>query len=240
MGSAEKCLHNAKRHIMTKGEIVELVYLYVTGGQLNSDINIKREDISVMLAAAVNFVVLKETRIRRQESMSGRMWDSTATGVDADFLATFYLPVLYDVERDLNYIAPAVKVVPLPFNRGLDTIAPMQGEREFKRLKGQYEDVGIENILRNVTRFWFETVGSEQRVFFKNIPSVINKVVLKAVVSANDLKDEDELPVPSGTEMEVLQLLQQWFANEKNVPEDLRNNNSDGSSMVNLQKNPIK
>ena len=223
---------------MTKGEMVELVYLYVTGGQLNPDINIKREDISAMLATAVNYVVLKESRIRRQESMSE--YAGTSTGIDGDFLGTFYLDVNYDVDRELYFIEPQVRVVPLPGNRGIDTIAPMTGYREFKKLKGQFEDVGIEHVLREITRYWFERIGIVQRVYFKNIPSSIKKVILKAVVTANDLSNNDEIPVPSGTEFEVMQILQQWFSGEKQIPEDLRNNNSDGSTLMNIQKNPIR
>jgi len=223
---------------MTKGEMVELVYLYVSGGQLNADINIKREDISAMLAPAVNLIVLRETRIRKQEERS--MWEGSSTGVDSDFLATFYLDVLYDEERCLRYIEPIVRVVPLPFNRGINTIASMNGEIEFKGLKSQYEDHGLHGVLRNVTRYWFERIGEKQIIFFKNIPEIVKKVILKAVISANDLGEDDEIPVPSGTEFEVLQLLQGWFSGEKQVPEDLRNNNSDGSAPINIQKNPIR
>lgn len=223
---------------MTKGEMVELVYLFVSGGQLNADINIERVDISYMLAPAVNYVILKETRIRRQESMSS--WAGNSTGIDGDFLGTFYLDVLYDEERCLYYIKPNVRVVPLPFNRGIDTVAAMNGDVEFHKLKGQFEDKGLEIVLGNVVRYWFERIGEEQRIFFKNFPSSINKVMLKAVVSANDLDDNDELPLPSGTELEVLELLKAWFSGQKQIPEDLRNNNSDGSSPINIQKNPIR
>lgn len=225
---------------MTKGEMVELVYLYVSGGQLNADINIKREDISAMLATAVNYTVLEETRIRRQEAMAMSSWEGNSTGVDGDFLGTFYLDVLYDEERCLSYIKPGVRVVPLPFNRGIDTIAPINGECEFHKLKGQFEDKGLEGILRNQTRYWFERIGVDQIIFFKNIPSSIEKVILKAVVSADDLGEDDEIPIPSGTELKVLQILQQWFSGEKQIPEDLLNNNSDGSAPINIQKNPIR
>lgn len=218
--------------------MVELVYLFVSGGQLNADINIKREDISAMLAPAVNYTILKETRIRRQESRTS--WEGNSTGIDGDFLGTFYLGVLYDEERCLYYIKPSVRVVPLPFNRGIDTIAPINGECEFHKLKGQFEDKGLEGVLRNQTRYWFERIGTDQRIFFKNIPTSIKKVILKAVVSADDLDEDDEIPVPNGTEFEILQLLQQWFSGEKQIPEDLLNNNSDGSSPINIQKNPIK
>lgn len=223
---------------MTKGEMVELVYLFVSGGQLNADINIERVDISYMLAPAVNYVILKETRIRRQESMSS--WAGNSTGIDGDFLGTFYLDVLYDEERCLYYIKPNVRVVPLPFNRGIDTVAAMNGDVEFHKLKGQFEDKGLEIVLGNVVRYWFERIGEEQRIFFKNFPSSVNKVMIKAVVSANDLDDNDELPLPSGTELEVLELLKAWFSGQKQIPEDLRNNNSDGSSPINIQKNPIR
>jgi hypothetical protein len=225
---------------MTKGEMIELVYLYLAGGQINADLNIKREDISAMLAPAVNLVVLQESRMRRQESMQGATWESTSTGVDADFIGTFYLDVLFDTQRNLYYINPKIRVVPLPFNRGIDTIAAMQGDLPFVKMKGQFEDANLNGILRNQVRYWFERIDTEQRIFFKNIPTSIDKVILKAVVSANDLKDDDEVPLPSGKEYEVLQLLQQWFSGEKQFPEDLRNNNSDGSSQINIQKNPIR
>lgn len=225
---------------MTKGEMIENVYIFLSGGQLNADLNIKREDIASMLAPAVNLVVLQESRIRRQESIQGSTWESSSTGVDADFLGTFYLDVLEDVQRGLRYINPTVRVVPLPSSRGIDTIAPMQGDLPFQKMKGQYEDANLAGVLRNVVRYWFERIGTEQRIFFKNIPQSVDKVILKAVVSANDLKDDDEVPLPSGKEFEVLQLLQQWFSGAKQFPEDLRNNNSDGSSLVNVQKNPIR
>ena len=223
---------------MTKGEMVELVYLYVSGGQLNADINIKREDISAMLAIAVNFIILKETRLRKREGMSEL--EGTESGVDSDFLGTFYLDVQYDEQRGLYYIEPTVRVTPLPFNRGIDMVAPLQGHVNYVRMKGQFEDVGIGHVLRNQTRYWFERVGTAQRIYLKNIPESVNTLMMKAVVSADDLGDDDEIPVPSGTEMEVLQVLQQWFSGEKQIPEDLRNDNSDGSIPFNVQKNPIK
>lgn len=223
---------------MTKGEMVELVYLHVTGGQPSQESNVKRIDISFMMAPAVNYVVLKETRIRRKESMMEL--DGNSTGLDGDFLGTFYEDVIYDDQRGLYYIEPSVDVVPLPYNRGIDTIAPMKGHCEFIKLKDQFEDVGLKYVFKDKTRFWFERVGTSQRIYFKNIPSTIKKVILKAVVSAEDLGEDDQLPLPSGTELEVLELLKAWFTGQKQFPEDLRNDNSDGSSGINIQKQPIK
>ena len=213
---------------MKKGELLESVFLNVNGGQLSADTNVRREDINAMLAPAINFVILKETRVRKREN-SQFGWGGN-TSMDSEFLATFTLPVKYDDQRGKRYIEPNVKLSPLDSNRGIDTISPIKGEYDFKRLKNEFEDVGMNHLFPNTTRFWFEYIGVSQRIYFKNLPMSVQMLNLRAVAKAGDLNDDDELPLPSGTEIQVLELLTAWFTGQKMMPDDYSADNRDTST----------
>ena len=203
---------------MRKGELLEAVYLRVNGGQLSADTNVRREDINVMLAPAINYITLKETRIRKRENMGVSY--TSSTGVDSEFLATFTLPVLNDDQRCKRYVEPSIRLNPLDSNRGIDTVAAIQGERQFQKLRGEYEDVGLQHVMPNVTRYWFEYIGVSQRIYFKNLPMSVQEVIVKAVARASDLEDDDEIPMAAGVEIEVLELLVSWFTGQKAMPDD--------------------
>lgn len=210
---------------MTKGEMIELVYLGVQGGQPSPDVNVRREDIATYLAPAINYVTTGEIRARRREEAQFG-WLSGPV-VDNDFLGTYYLDVLYDDQRGLRYAELPVKIVSLPSNDGLNLVAPMQGSTPFIKLRSQFEDAGSEGMFINQTRYWYERVGMSDRIYFKNISNVVAQVMTRLVVSIEDLGDDDQVPVPSGVEVQILDLVIAWFTKQRQMPADMLNNNKD-------------
>jgi len=209
----------------TKGQMIEQVYLAVHGGQPSPDVNVRREDIEALIVAATNYVTVKETRARRREEAQFG-WLASPT-VDTDFVGTYYLDVLYDDQRGLKYSELTMKIMSLPSNDGLQQVSALQGNTPFVKLRYQFEDVGSEGVLINQTRYWYEKVGMSERVYYKNISNVVDKVMARLVVSIDDLNDDDIVPIPSGMELEVLQLAKEWFSGQRQMPADMLNNNKD-------------
>jgi len=210
----------------TKAEAVEQIYLAIHGGQPSPDVNVRREDIPLYLAAAINYVLTSEIRARKKEERIDG-WLGGASGIDPEFLATYYLTIEYDDQRDLKYAALPVKLASLPANAALSTVAPLQGELPFVKMKGQYEDVTVRRIMPNNTRYWYEKIAHWERIYFTNISPIIETVMARLIASIDDLADDDVLPIPNGMDIQVMSLVKDWFSGQRQMPADMLNNNKD-------------
>lgn len=217
--------------MITKGELVDLVYLKVHSGQPSSDVNIRKADIESLMVPAINYVLTAEMRQRRVEEaqISGNTND---TGVDETFIATYYADVKEDTERALRYIDMPAKVQSFPGNRGLVQISGLQSPKPYQKMAHQFHDNGIEMAFGDLIRYWYERVtinneGLDERVFFKNIPPTTEKVMIRMVVSSDDLGDDDLLPIPDGSEIKVMEYMVEWFMGQRQLPADDLNNNKD-------------
>lgn len=207
----------------TKGELVEQIYLRVSGGKLSDDVHIQRVDIEPYLAAAINYAMVKEIRIRKREAIMNGEWDSD---LDPDFLGTYYPEIQTDDQRGLRYAELPVKIQSLPGNLGLQEVFPLYGEVNFVKIKGQFEVTGLNRVLK-CPIYWFETVGISQRVYFKNLSRAVTKVAVRAVASIQDLEDEDVVPVPPGMEVEIIDICVGFFTGQRQMPSDMIANNND-------------
>lgn len=210
----------------TKAQAIEQVYLMVHGGQPSPDVNVRREDIEPYLAAAINYVFTSEIRARKREERADG-WAGNATGIDPEFLATYYLDVSYDSERDLRYSQLPVKIVSLPGGVALNMVAPIQGATPYTKSRDQYEIATITAITPNTTYYWYERIGDSERIYYKNISPVVNKVMTRIVVSMEDIGMDERLPIPSDMEIPMLNLVRDWFTGQRQMPADMLNNNKD-------------
>ena len=127
---------------MTKGQIIEQVYLLVSGGRLSPDTHVHRADIENLLPAAINYAITTYNRQERRDNME----DIGILGVNSAMSQAFtitktYTPTL-DTERDKYKITLDVKVQNLPKNKGIDDVFPVQG-KSYIRASSQREVQGL-------------------------------------------------------------------------------------------------
>jgi hypothetical protein len=210
----------------TKAELVEQVYLRVTGGKPSPDVKIQRVDIPLYLNAAANYVITKEIRGRRLDNLqTGSIFADDR--VSSEFLNTYIVDVQYDAVRQFYFIKLPARLQSLPNGDGLQSVGLLNAEVPFVKMRNQYEDAYIQQVLNKTTRYWYEKVSGVEVLFFKNISPIINQVLLRMVASLDSMQDDDLVGVPDNLIPELIDLALQFFLGQRQTPADMLNNNAD-------------
>ncbi len=202
---------------MTVGEAIEIVLQKVQGGVVNSDTSraVRKEDVKVLLPAAVNYAIIQQYRLTQKEEGVSEIPDS--------FLATYIETVAYDSTRRLNYVTLSKPILGMAKNRGIRSVSSISGETfvettlTAQRHDNYYSTSSSQNIL-----YYIEG----NKIFIKNLPAVVEEVMVRAVASANELGLNDELPVPAEYMYEVIRILTDHFIGTRQIPADMTNNNN--------------
>ncbi len=203
---------------MTKGVLIELVLQSISGGEKTQDTGryARFEDVEVYLSAAINYALTKAYYINKSENEGF---------FPNDFIATYFEEVLTDTVQNVQYIPLPSKLLSIPANRGLRSVGPVQGNVQFinMQFESQQHDEYYAGSIRNITGY--RLVG--QRIELVNLSNLVTEVKIRMVASVEDLDNEDELPIPAGTEVEVIQLCVEFFTGVRKLPKDNKPNNSE-------------
>lgn len=216
--------HGQKTIEMTKEEMVELVYLRIHGGKPSGDVNIKRVNVSFYFGPAYNYAVLLDYYERHNMMLrEKRIMGYSSQKILSQQLCTYQVTAVEDSDRGLCYVVLPKSLMVLPGARGLDSIFGGP-EDSFVKVSGQEEVVGLE--AAGAKFFWFEKYPSENRVYIKggcgDCP-----LYLRMMVDASDIGDKDEVMLPAGREALVLDKMAEWFLGERQIPENVINENVD-------------
>jgi len=203
----------------TKEELTYQILTQVNGGRNTQDAKIRPEDIAKYLPSAINYAILKQYYINKREG------ERTVPG---DFIATYEdVEVKYSASRDLRYIDLPARVVPLPRDLGINTVSPMQGDAQFSRTDTtQLRHLSFISKHVPAQTFWFI---EGQKIYFKNIPQIVDKVLLRMIASVDNLGPDDMVPLPAGLEVEVIEICRQFFTGQRSLPADMLNDNNDNN-----------
>jgi hypothetical protein len=204
---------------MTKGVLIELILQSVAGGVKTQDTGryVRREDVEAYLAAAINYSLIKAYYINKAEN----------EGIfPNDFIATYILDVEEDPIEGVKFVPLPTKILSLPANRGLRSVGPVKGNVQFiqQNFEAQAHDEYYKGSIRNMTGF--RLIG--QRIELVNLSSFVTQVKIRQVASIMDMDDEQELPIPAGMEVEVIQICTEFFTGVRALPKDNRPNNTEG------------
>lgn len=203
---------------MQKGVLIELVLQRVSGGIVNQDTSrqVRREDIEAYLPASINYAITKQYYINKRE-------DGEST-IPNDFISTYYVDVQYDQRRDIYYSMLPTQLISMDKNRGLRSISPIKGDDQFieARFEARKHDSYYSGSTAQSTIY--RLIGD--RVDYDNISPSVTEVVIRMVSSIGSLNDEDEVPLPSGTEVEVIQICSEFFLGQRSAQPDFINNNT--------------
>lgn len=196
-----------------KAEIVELARerAYRYGNQDNAK---SVPFIESYLSAAVNYALNQQYYI------------DLKTGEDKDFNGLFLgvyenWPVQWNANRKVHFIDLPGRIIPLPKDRGLPYIGPMYDETL------QYPIVGQTSVSNSGDYFQFAPMSFAQiegtKVILRNHNDVVNAVLVKLIRDVSDLTDEDTVPIPAGLEPQVIDMVAQFIAGRRALPEDNKN-----------------
>lgn len=208
---------------MTKGELLDQVHFKVHAGRPSGDHPVHRGLIANLLPAAINYVIVGEYRLRRDERRADLAFGDIHGAVDPEFLGQFELTVEKSAKRGRKFVTLPYKVQSIPHGLGLDEIMPCNGQLvQFHRVRTEVELMALdEDVLGLTTFYWMEQNQQGQRVFFHNLSNMVTDVLVNMVVSANHLEEEDELPLPENVVVQVIDLLFNHFAGIRQLPKDV-------------------
>ncbi|AIM37377.1 hypothetical protein KO02_12255 [Sphingobacterium sp. ML3W] len=195
---------------MIKGEIIGQVLLRMSGGRPNTDMSVRYNDVAVLIAPCVNYLYTKQYYLEKSQEDGNK-------DVNPLMLQTYEMKVLYDAKRNRKYSNLPAKPITLPSGRSIDFIGSYQG-KGYIPISSQ--DLDLEEYYacfkKSLTSYYLE--GS--KIWYYNSPPLVDDAIVKMIVSADNLGDDDEVNVPTGTEPELLQMLFEMMTGQRELPSD--------------------
>ena len=189
----------------------------INGGSFTNDDQRKTdyEEVENKLAGAINFVILQQYYLGIKED--------NIREFPANFYASYEIDVLYDPLRERKYSVIPVKIFSITKNRGIRAITSLIGD--FALIQ-----TGVEELAHNkyyegsfVDEVLFYPLGAN--IYYQNLPDTVNKLVMVVVEALSEIGENDELPIPAGSENDVMDYLVKFFSTVRQTPTDNTNNN---------------
>jgi hypothetical protein len=202
---------------MTKAELVEIVLQKAQGGIVNADTSraIRKEDVAILLPAAINFAIIQQYRLTQREEGVSEIPDS--------FLATYIEDIKFDNVRNLSYVELSKPILGMAKNRGIRSVSSLSGETFVETsLTSQRHDRYYRGSMAQNVSYYIEG----NKIFVINLPAVVEQIMVRGVQSADQLKDNEQVPVPAEYMYEVIQILTNHFIGTRQIPADMTNNNN--------------
>lgn len=200
---------------MKKVVLIETVFTQINGGRPNTDLSVQREDIAALLPAAVNY------------AMTGDYWANLQRDNDRElpgsFVAEFEITHTNCDEFGRDYFYFDKKISTLPGGAGIRYLQDLEGNNYSPRPIGAGKKSYFDNALLDLREYQFK----ESKFFLFNKPELVNKFLLGVILDVDDLSDEDELPLPAGTEASAIEILTALINGQRMNPKDYINNGID-------------
>lgn len=191
---------------MQKGIFRELVWIKVNGGSMNPNSAVQRVDIDAYMPAAINWAVSAGRNINIAQE-GNRDYPSM-------FYGSFSNRTIDRTER-VPFITLPKGYVPLPSNEGIrsivdncgNTYAPLSDSD--RRMIKSYVP-----LLPDLKAYY--PIGSKIELY--GINPLIEKLTGEIIVRAEDLDDEDELPIQAGIEKDAIQICFEFVVGQRQLP----------------------
>jgi len=192
---------------MTKEEIIGLALLEAGGGVYTTDSSARWPEAEGYLVAAVNFVMLGNYRLESR--------DEGERTVNPLLMQSFDMDVSFSNDRKQMYGDMEKRALVLPKARSIQVFTkckriciPMsQGDEALQEYYCGFSDQ-------------IKYYPEGQKLWFWNMPPLVEGVRVRMMVQVNDIADTDEVLLPSDGDAKVLELMVGWLTGEKQKPDD--------------------
>lgn len=192
---------------MKKGFLVDLVYSSVNGGRANTDSVVTKAQIKALLPAAINY------------SATGAYWDNLSSEGDRDvpmsFISELPSKEVKKDDRGRDYVDLPEPLMDVGGNGGVRVVEDGMGNYYGARLQGSGNS-HWGAILRSIKEY----SRVKGKLILHNNPPLVEKIYVSVMLDASQIDDDDELPIPTGREPEVIDILTSFFTNQKMMPKD--------------------
>lgn len=211
---------------MTKSGMIDQVLLKVSGGKLSPDVNVWREDIEHYLPAVIAAVINQDAEDKLdQELRRARVSrDMVIRPHGTQYSLNYVLTVQHDDERQLHYVIPPGRLLRLSQQKGLNMVGPLNGA-PYIIVSGQAETIGLEVVDQVFA--WVEDYTDEDRIMLTSMNPEVNSVITRLTLNPDSLTDSTLLPIPEYLEVAAVEMLSNFFLEQRQTPADGIVNKSD-------------
>lgn len=199
----------------TKGELITLCSKGIHG-RMNLDRAVFDAYIDRYIAAAVNFVVLKQYYVDYNSEGFAEI-NGALLGIFED------VPVQYNEKRKKHFVELPTRLMPIPMDRAIPYLGPMDDESNQFMLYGARDVINISDVINFTDRAVGQVEGN--KVYISNLPDSVKTVLIKMLQSISDIGVDDIIGIPAGSEREVVNIVVEFFLGVRRMPENKLNDN---------------
>jgi len=205
-----------------KGKFIELVQEMIHADPTVETV-VHDDVIGTFLGPVINYLLYKQYYIDLKDG-------ETLIGLNGAFAYPFEAEPDYDETRKKWYIDMPYAPIVLTKDRGILYLGPsVAEENEYIPTSQTNQPILSTHYMSLTNRVFYRREGMK-RIWFLNMDETNKcKVLGRIVVNADDLGEDDYLPIPSGLEMEAMGMLRDFLLGKRQLPEDNRVNDSDKS-----------
>lgn len=193
---------------MRKGVLKEIIFTSVNGSRPSTDSPILREDIEALIPAAINYAI------------TGDYWARLKNDGDRELPNGFVTElILADFEFDQigrEFVKMEQPLINVAGNGGVRYVMDQCGNTYAPRALGTSAGSFWDKALQHNKEYQY----LEKKIFPINKDPLASALVVGIIVDSSQLSDEDELPIPAGSEPEVIDMLKNFFTDQRMQPKD--------------------
>lgn len=206
--------------MLTKQKIASTVIRFIEGGQIPNFRKVSNRDVYERIEIVRNMMM--DANIKEFGDLGGEY--VTQYGVNPK------IEVICDPITLQKYSILPARLISFGDYSGLRQISPLKNQgQSFVFLDNGFLQTfkGLEaGQLHGHTGYYIERVkiGTDQslRVYYVNIPTDYDNVLIKMIASTYDFDEDEQLPIPAQHELNLLTQVGQFFNAAFQVPEDIR------------------
>jgi len=206
---------------MTKANAIDLILLYVLGGKLSQDANVKRVDIEayfdVAMATAVKSGVFDGIAAERNYSGSAAVLPNY--GVTSSIYSPFVGVPTKDADSGL-YKLQLPKVLALDNDWAIQSVFPEKGKSPYIRMRSRFSMLGVEYLMGGYPYFYVEYQSSGPALYILNISEPVCAVRCLIAQAPSTLDNDTELPYEDSIVAKAIDMAKQHFQGQRSIPAD--------------------
>lgn len=202
---------------LTKGKISDMITKALEGGQIPSYRKIERRSVFERIETVRNMMMEKQIQ---------QFGD-----LDGEFVTQYQnVEVLCQEETNQKYSILPSRLISFGEWSGLRQISPMKKQTDsFIKVANGFQRMMAHipaGKLHGHTGYYLERVkiGTNQsiRVFYQNISTDYDKVLIKMIASTYDFDENEALPIPALFEEALIMAVGQAFDKQFQLPQDIK------------------
>lgn len=203
--------------MITKNQIANLIIDLKSGGEVSSSSKYDVRDVYHLIDIARDYLIQVDYNRNRAEG---------DYSINGDFVTAFKnVEVKIDEERNERFSYLPSRVINLPYNRGLRQVSAMQGQGDAFIISENgaiaiFDKLEAGSISNTICYL------EGKKIFYKNIPENITKILIKMVASLDNIGEDDPIPIPASMELELYEKVVSLLNEEKATPQDLVSDSS--------------